>query len=102
MDIRCRKTSCMYNDHYTCKAKAICISQKESCEKFERGRSEVDKTKKLFTNTPPTYAPQRDSKTLQITCKAHCLFNRDGVCVANGITVNDLKDKPYCVTYLRK
>lgn len=102
MDIRCRKTSCVYNDRYTCKANAICISQKVTCEKFEKGEKRgEDKTRLLFKKTPD-YAPQRDSKTLDIGCKAHCLFNKDGICVANGITLNDLKDKPYCVTYLRK
>lgn len=103
MDIRCRKTSCRFNDRYTCKANGICISQNVVCEQFIRGEEKGDdKTKRLFTETPPTYAPQRDSKTITIKCKAHCLFNKDGDCVANGITVNDLKNKPYCVTYLRK
>ncbi len=103
MDIRCRKTSCKFNDKYTCKAKAILVKQNVECGKYEKGdKPPVDKTKWIFSDTPPEYAPQRDSATIDIGCKAHCLFNRDGKCVANGITLNDLKEKPLCVTFLKK
>lgn len=104
MDIRCRKTSCLYNDRYTCCAKDILIKKGLECEQYENDPNKpiVDKTKKLFTSNPPEYAPQRDSATIGIGCKAHCLFNQDGKCVANGITLNDIKEKPLCVTFLRK
>lgn len=103
MDIRCRKTKCAYNDRYTCKAKEILIKKNTECDKFEVGnKPAVDKTKWLFTDTPPEYAPQRDSATLDINCNAVCLFNNNGKCEANGITVNDLKEKPLCVTFLHK
>ena len=103
MDIRCRKTSCKFNDRYTCRAKEILIKKDLACEKFEHVRGKaVDKTKWLFSENPPQYAPQRDSATIGIGCKAHCLFNKDGKCVANGITLNDLKEKPLCVTFLKK
>ena len=102
MDIRCRKTSCAYNDRYTCKAKAIGITRAATCRKFEKGEDfVVDKTKNMFSRTP-SYAPQRDSKTIKIECNAHCLFNKNGYCQDNGITRNDLKNKPYCITFLRK
>ncbi len=103
MDIRCRKTSCKFNDKYTCKAKAILVKKSGECNTYERGdKPAVDKTKWIFTDTPPEYAPQRDSATIDIGCNAHCLFNQDGKCVANGITLNDLQEKPFCVTFLKK
>ena len=102
MDIRCRKTGCVYNDKYTCKAKEILIKKNVECSKYEAGNKPVDKTKWMFTETPPEYAPQRDSATIVIDCKAHCLFNQDGKCVANGITLNDIKEKPLCMTFLRE
>lgn len=103
MDIRCRKTSCKYNDKYTCKAKEILIKKNVECSKYEKGnKPAVDKTKWLFSDKPPVYAPQRDSATIGIECNAHCLFNDNGKCVANGITLNDIEDKPLCVTFLRK
>lgn len=104
MDIRCRKTLCKFNEHYTCKAKGILIKKSCECEQYDKnsGKTVVDKTKRIFTDDPPKYAPQRDSKTINIGCNAHCLFNQDGKCVANGITLNDIKEKPLCVTFLRK
>lgn len=103
MDIRCRKTGCKFNDKYTCRAKEILIKRDLMCEKYEKSdKPPVDKTKWLFSDKPPKYSPQRDSATIQIDCNAHCLFNHDGKCVANGITLNDIKEKPLCVTFLRK
>lgn len=103
MDIRCRKTACKYNDKYTCKAKDILIKKNCECEKYDKSdRAVVDKTKWLFSDQPPIYAPQRDSATIGISCRAHCLFNLEGKCVANGITLNAIKEKPLCVTFLRK
>lgn len=103
MDIRCRKTSCKYNNKYTCKAKEILIKKNVECEKYEDGHKPVeDKTQLMFSEKPPQYAPQRDSATIEIGCRAHCLFNCDGKCVANGITLNDINEKPLCVTFLRK
>ena len=103
MDIRCRKTGCRYNDRYTCKAKEILVKKSCECARYEKcDKPVVDKTKWLFTDKTPEYAPQRDSATIVIDCNAHCLFNLKGKCVANGITLNDLKEKPLCVTFLRK
>ncbi len=102
MDIRCRKTSCKYNNKYTCKANEILIKKNIECSKYEKGNTPVDKTKWIFTDNPPIYAPQRDSATLSIDCNAKCLFNDNGKCVANGITLNDIKEKAICVTFLHK
>ncbi len=102
MDIRCRKTSCRFNNHYTCTAREILIKKNVECEKYENTGRVVDKTKWMFCENPPKYAPQRDSATIKIDCRAHCLFNDNGKCVANGITLNDIKEKPLCVTFLRK
>ncbi len=102
MDIRCRKTGCVFNDKYTCKAREIMVAKSCVCKKFEKGEKElVDKSRQMFSKTP-IYAPQRDSKTIKIDCQASCLFNKNGDCQANGITLNDLKNRAYCVTFLKK
>lgn len=103
MDIRCRKTSCFFNDRYTCKAKGILIKRDCQCKDYVKtDKRVVDKTQKMFSSDTPQYAPQRDSATIKIDCKADCLFNDGGKCVANGITLNDLEEKPLCVTFLKK
>lgn len=100
MDIRCRKTNCEYNKKYTCTAKEILVDGKVVCSTYQKGdKNEPDTSKTMFERAPE-YAPQRDSKTLKIGCKAHCMFNVDGCCNANGITVNDLYEKPFCMSHL--
>lgn len=102
MDIRCRKTKCKYNDRYTCKAKGITISQGDICTNYDPAdKPAPDTTKTLFERTPE-YAPQRDSTAIEIICKTKCVLNKDGKCIANGITVNDVKSKPYCMTFIKK
>ena len=103
MDIRCRKRLCKYNDKFTCTAKEININPKIVCDMYERDpdKKVADTTKRLLEE-PPCYAPQRDSKALKISCQAKCLFNHNGQCVSNGITLNSIKEKPYCVSFLGK
>ena len=104
MDIRCRKTYCKYNDRYTCRANEILVDKKVSCSTFEKDadNSDVkDVTMHLFEQTPD-FAPQRDSKALKIRCEANCLFNHNGLCVSNGITLNSIKETPYCISFLKK
>lgn len=103
MDIRCRKTQCKYNDRYTCKAKGILINNKDKCEKYEPKLENPtkDTSKKMFQKTPK-YAPQRDTLKIKIECQNNCVLNHNGRCVANGITVNDLKGKPLCMTVVEK
>lgn len=102
MDIRCRKTNCQYNDRYTCKAKEILVGKQIVCCTYKKGNKDEPDTSKTMFDRAPEYAPQRDSKTINIGCKANCMFNVDGVCIANGITVNDINEKPYCMTFVRK
>ena len=104
MDIRCRKGLCKYNDRFVCKAKDIIVDRKVACATFEQDNTKQnvqDVTKRLFEEQP-RFAPQRDSKTMTIACRADCQFNHNGQCVSNGITINSIKECPYCVSYLRK
>lgn len=104
MDIRCRKTMCKFNDRFTCKAKDILINKKIICQTFENdseNKKEKDTTKTMF-DIIPEIAPQRDSKAVCISCKADCLFNHNGKCVSNGITLNAIKEQPFCISFLKK
>lgn len=103
MDIRCRKLKCAFNDHFTCKAKGITVTKNALCSQYieDETKEEPDTSKHLFERTPK-YSPQRDSKAIDIECCANCLLNHDGKCVANGITINDYRAKPACLTYLKK
>ena len=102
MDIRCRKTDCIYNDHFTCRAKELAVNKNGDCSVYEKGNKNVaDTTKKLFSKVPK-YSRQRDVKRFKIECDAPCILKREGRCIANGITVNDWNKKPVCMTLLKK
>ena len=102
MNIICRKTGCKYNHNFACTAKEIDVSNKEQCKTFvQQDILPPDTTKNLYKK-PPKYRSYRSADTLPIICKAKCQFNHNFHCHANGITVNDLEDCPYCITYFPK
>ncbi len=102
MDIRCRKTNCRYNDKLTCRANQIPISKKLICESysFKEGSGE-DISRKIFSSdNPPQVSPYLHNKKVNLTCEAKCLFNNNGKCIANGITINDCPN-PKCITHMK-
>lgn len=102
MDIRCRKQDCKFNDRFTCTAKSLKVSFQGGCDIYEKTEKKVtDTTKKLFSHLPE-YAPQRDVKNFKIECCASCILQKEGRCIANGITINDWKEKPVCMTIVKK
>lgn len=103
MDIICRKTQCQFNDNYTCRSENLNISENIICKSFilDKNKKLVDKSKNIFDKTPE-YASHRPSRFANIKCQARCLFNNNCECEANGITVNCIKNKPYCITFLKK
>lgn len=135
MYIRCRKTTCEFNNNHTCMAKEISIGENICCSSYKlaeelsgtpnnkQGKEKSQKvgdntknlsdkevsklkkddySKKMFKKEQKN-APFRNRKTINIDCKANCLFNNNGVCRANGITVNDTQtEKPVCMGYLEK
>lgn len=104
MDLRCRKTSCRYNEDLTCMAKSISISSKLECKQYvkKEGKKSKDFSRQIFTEKPFKVANYRHLKDMSLTCKAECLFNKEGRCLANGITVNESSSKePKCITFLK-
>ena len=102
MDLKCRKTTCKYNNYYTCTAKNIAIANELECRSFvlEPSKQVKDASRCLFEEAP-TYAPYREKKGVRVACAAKCLFNEQGVCVANGLTVNSICDTAYCITHIK-
>ncbi len=102
MDIRCRKLNCKYNDRFTCRAKELLVKENGDCGVYEKTEKVVhDISKSIFTKVHK-YAPQRDVKRFKIECNAPCVLKKEGRCIANGITINDWKEKPVCMTIVKK
>ena len=103
MNIKCKEIRCKYNKNFFCNAKEIEVSEKTICQSYDMLK-EVKKTKyenHIFENkaqsnlTPNQYS-------VNVKCEANCLFNKDGNCHANGITVYQNKNCPLCQTFLLK
>lgn len=101
MDIVCRKTECKYNKDYVCHAKGILIDKKIICATHEPIDEQKPDYSKTLPKKTPVYGKHRVVRDLNLLCKADCLFNHNGYCEANGITINSLDEKPYCITFLK-
>ena len=102
MDLKCRKTTCLYNNGYSCRAKNISITNKLECDTYSFDETkEVRDTSRCMFEEAPDYAPHREKKSLRVACMAKCLFNEQGTCVANGLTVNSISECPLCMTYIK-
>ena len=104
MDLRCRKTGCKFNSSLTCNAKSVKIGAKGDCKTFEeeKGKEIEDFSSQIFSEAPPKIADYRHLKDMALSCESKCLFNRNGHCIANGITINSaVLPKPKCITFMK-
>ena len=101
MDLRCNKTNCKHNDRYSCTAKEIHISETTDCKTYknEKGKPLTKISNTMFEQAPEI-APFRAKANIEIKCKADCLFNKNGKCNANGISVLDGKKDGICGTFI--
>ena len=104
MDIKCRKTSCKFNDRYTCVAKGIEIRTDTECATFvpDETKKAQDYSKNMF-EADLEYSNSRHIKDVKLHCDSvGCLFNKECHCCANGITVLDEgKGKTACATFIK-
>ncbi len=104
MDIKCRKTSCVHNHGYTCRAKEVNIGTHTECDSFnaDATKNAEDFSKNMFEADTENYANSRHIRDVRLTCdKSKCLFNKDKRCSANGITVIDEgKGRANCATFI--
>lgn len=105
MDLKCKKTTCRFNHNYSCTAKDILIGKDTECTTYERSNKKSPKnlqdvSKNMF-ETAPEIDPYRHIRSVNINCNAkNCIFNKDGKCNANGITVLEGKTIGLCGTYI--
>ena len=102
MDLKCKKMNCKYNNGCACMSKGITVARNCECATFEIADNidEVqrqDISKDMFEVAPEIH-PFRHNRDMSIECKADCLFNREGVCKSNGISVMNGKKSGVCIT----
>ncbi len=106
MDIRCNKTNCKHNNHYACKAKEIHVAKNTDCQTYDRdfeksSKNLQDVSKNMFEIAPEIGDFSHDDK-LCVDCYANCIFNKNGKCNANGITVLENDKIGYCGTFMEE
>ena len=102
MDLKCKKLNCKHNNCCACMSKAIKIKKSCECGTFEydaeRDKKQRQDISKDMFEVAPDIHPFRHNKNMSIECSAECLFNKDGICKANGISVINGKNSGVCIT----
>jgi len=102
MDLKCKKMNCKFNNGCACMSKKIHVARNCECATFQKedkldNKQHQDISRDMFEVAPEIH-PFRHNKSMSIECSAECLFNKDGVCKSNGISVMNGKYSGVCIT----
>ena len=102
MDLKCKKMNCKYNNGCACMSRCIKVARNCECSTFELSEKlddvqRQDISKDMFEVAPEIH-PFRHNRDMSIECSAECLFNREGICKSNGISVMNGKKSGVCIT----
>jgi len=108
MEISCKKTNCVFNKSNHCAAKEILVGSDLDCKTFKIDSSKPSPaTNMLKTSLYEIGEIEKnfvEKDNIDVSCKARrCVFNKDGVCSANGICILSGKKKSaFCATNIKK
>ncbi len=108
MDIKCKKCECVHNKSCCCTAGKIKVGNMVDCETYEYSEAKAQDLKQQTAKNMfeiGSLNPHVSNKEATILCDAKCLFNHNGKCKANGITVLESSSKsqtPVCATQIEK
>ena len=102
MDLKCKKMNCKFNEGCACMSRSILIARNCECSTFEMADNlddtqRQDISKDMFEVAPELH-PFRHNRDVSIECDAECLFNKNGKCKSNGISVMNGKNRGVCIT----
>lgn len=96
-DLKCGMKNCHYNKGYCCCAKQIDVGDNTDCLTYE-----PDENKASLFEAGQDFVKADYSVDTKVLCGAKCIFNRDGGCIANGITVMGQGDSDAaCLTFIK-
>ncbi len=106
MDLRCNKTNCKHNCKCTCTASEVHIAKNTDCQTYDKDFAKNEKntqnvSKDMF-EIAPEVAEFSHKGNMCVDCHAKCLFNKNGKCNANGITVLEDSEKGFCGTFIEE
>lgn len=97
VDLKCKKIDCIHNSNCNCYARYINVDKQTYCESFRHSHREKQTAEVSDEIVQPIVRP-----SVEVECKANCVFNSDGTCKANGITIYCDNNDPECSTFLPK
>jgi len=104
MEIRCRKGDCKFNTGCSCGAGIIEVDRGHMCGTYCKDmlkESLIIQNGNLFEVSEELVA--KHLKNVGLGCKArNCLFNREAMCYANGISVIGDEGDACCATYIER
>ena len=93
IDLKCKCTNCSHNHFCNCRADIIQVTKGTRCETFTPSfRKDTEYADEILEPLV--------RKSTEVGCNAHCLFNKDGICTANGITMSITDNKAKCESFL--
>ena len=99
-DLKCGFADCTHNRAYCCCAKKIQVNAETDCETYAPSQ---EKKQSLF-EAGEDFVKRNYSVDTEVRCGAQsCLFNKNELCYANGITVmGDEGQEAICASYLKQ
>ena len=98
-DIKCGLKTCKFNQGYGCTAKQISVDKNADCTTYDQ---DLDKKNSNF-EAGSDFVKANFSVNTKVGCQADCVFNKEGKCSANGITVmSEENSDAGCLTFLKK
>ena len=97
-DLKCGLTECSYNKAYACSAKQIEVTDGAGCKTFKP----EDNKRDTHFEVAEDFAKRSFDVDTVVFCKADCIFNKESVCRASGITVlGDMEQDAVCATFMK-
>lgn len=96
VDLKCNKCECVNNSHCNCTAKHISIDKQTYCDSYKESNYKKNSEYSDEISQPLI------RNNIDVNCNAKCVFNNNGTCIANGISVSNINNEPECSTFLPK
>ncbi len=98
-DLKCGLKACKHNKGYCCMAKEISVNSGADC--LDYAPDEAKRTSSF--EAASDFVKADYSVDTRVACRAECIFNKDGKCISNGITVMSDNDKDAaCLTFVKR
>ena len=97
IDLKCKLMNCKFNKDSNCIANEISVNESAVCKSFEPIKGKMQQSDKL----PMPLV----NHNVCVNCDAKCIFKKNDLCIANGITVLDEKGNKQqadCSTFMPK